>query len=241
MEILALGSTGAMGIVISLVLIAFGAILAWAVNTNGGSVLWNSTFANFTTTGTLSIGNFPDYTGMRGTNANVVQAHDIAITTTGTGGIGNVSTPIQTDVIGTNNLVRGATYTFAAGTGGIFVTDWNDTDPTILGAIADGGDIQIVAANGGGGGGSTARGCTGSLSGDPACGGTASAVGGAGSSAIGASGANGGLPPAFAAAGGGGGGAGRIRINTTGGAANVTGTLSPGPSIGLATQGPLGT
>ena len=38
MEILAPGSTGAMGIVISLVLIAFGAILAWAVNTNGGSV-----------------------------------------------------------------------------------------------------------------------------------------------------------------------------------------------------------
>jgi len=32
------GSNAGMGIVISLVLIAFGAILAWAVNTNGGSV-----------------------------------------------------------------------------------------------------------------------------------------------------------------------------------------------------------
>jgi hypothetical protein len=32
------GKPGAMGIVISLVLIAFGAILAWAVNTDGGSV-----------------------------------------------------------------------------------------------------------------------------------------------------------------------------------------------------------
>ena len=32
------GSTGAMGIVISLILVAFGAILAWAVNTDGGSV-----------------------------------------------------------------------------------------------------------------------------------------------------------------------------------------------------------
>ena len=32
------GSTGAMGIVISLILVAFGAILTWAVNNDGGSV-----------------------------------------------------------------------------------------------------------------------------------------------------------------------------------------------------------
>ena len=32
------GTTGAMGIVISLILVAFGAILTWAVNTDGGSV-----------------------------------------------------------------------------------------------------------------------------------------------------------------------------------------------------------
>jgi len=38
LEIPSPGSTGAMGIVISLVLIAFGAILTWAVNTSGGSV-----------------------------------------------------------------------------------------------------------------------------------------------------------------------------------------------------------
>jgi len=34
----AAGNTTAMGIVISLILIAFGAILTWAVNTDGGSV-----------------------------------------------------------------------------------------------------------------------------------------------------------------------------------------------------------
>ena len=33
-----LGSTGAMGVVISLILVAFGAILTWAVNNDGGSV-----------------------------------------------------------------------------------------------------------------------------------------------------------------------------------------------------------
>ena len=38
MEMPARGTDGAMGIVISLVLVAFGAILAWAVNSSGGSV-----------------------------------------------------------------------------------------------------------------------------------------------------------------------------------------------------------
>jgi hypothetical protein len=107
----------------------------------------------------------------------------------------------------------------------------------------------VLAANGGGGGGEggggSAVGSDGLRSATPAPGGNAArdpagagAAGGSGSGGAVTAGTNGDNGSIDYSAGGGGGGAGYIRINTTSGAASVTGTLSP--AIGAcATQGTL--
>jgi hypothetical protein len=91
-----------------------------------------------------------------------------------------------------------------------------------------------LAANGGGGSDATNLGADSTGPGQAAGGG----AGGGGSfdtTTNGADGTNG----AGAALGGGGGGAGRIRLNTASGAANVTGVVSPSTSSACGTQGTL--
>ncbi|MFZ5896897.1 MAG: hypothetical protein ACOY0T_37920 [Myxococcota bacterium] len=97
----------------------------------------------------------------------------------------------------------------------------------------------ILAANGGGGGSGsgTARGQNGLPSGQAALGGGTDGKGGDGSSALSIDGLPGTVTGSYE--GGGGGGAGVIRINTATGAANITGTLSPGLTSTCATQGVL--
>ena len=97
----------------------------------------------------------------------------------------------------------------------------------------------VVAANGGGGGASHSGGCSGKISGLPACGADGfAATGGVGSSAINPDAGNGTVSTnQFACSGGGGGGAGRIRINTMDGAATIGGTVSPAASTSLFTEG----
>lgn len=103
----------------------------------------------------------------------------------------------------------------------------------------------ILAANGGAGGaneGSTYGGANSAPSGTPAVGGgdptMMHALGGDGSAAQIVNGADGtlGMNDYF---GGGGGGAGYIRLNTSAGAASITGTISPAVTTACATQGTL--
>jgi hypothetical protein len=105
-----------------------------------------------------------------------------------------------------------------------------------------------LAANGGGGGGAALGGGEGGKNATPnatpAAGGASFSPGGAGSGAASIKGVDGTFTPhtgtgAGAGAGAGGGGAGRIRINTTSGAATLTGVLSPAVSTPCATQGTL--
>jgi hypothetical protein len=97
-----------------------------------------------------------------------------------------------------------------------------------------------LAANGGGGGGSM-EGISGIAGATAAAGGVADlthAAGGpgsAGATVVGSAGAT----LTGAASGGGGGGAGRIRINTTSGAATLAGTISPDATTACLTQGTL--
>ena len=109
-----------------------------------------------------------------------------------------------------------------------------------------------LAANGGGGGAGTASdvgaappldpgGANASPNATPAAGGKSGvgpSSGGNGSAAATANGTAG-MFTAGNSAGGGGGGAGRIRINTTSGAATLSGTLSPASTTPCATQGKL--
>lgn len=97
-----------------------------------------------------------------------------------------------------------------------------------------------LAANGGGGGGKDADGQDGSADANAALGGTdnAAAEGGSGSSASNVAGGAG-TKAADSSAGGGGGGAGRIRINTASGAANVSGVVSPALTTSCASQGTI--
>ncbi len=100
-----------------------------------------------------------------------------------------------------------------------------------------------LAANGGGGGEGTGSGDEGyraSPDAIPAPGGHTGTVatvddGGSGSAATAVDGANG-----STTAGGGGGGAGRIRLNSSSGRADVTGVLSPAAATTCATEGKLG-
>jgi hypothetical protein len=100
----------------------------------------------------------------------------------------------------------------------------------------------IVAANGGGGGGAGAggnSGTDGTPNATPAAGGPGATVGGAGSGGTTIDGAS--APAATVTGGGasgGGGGAGRIRLNSRTGAADLTGaTFSPDVSTACVTQG----
>jgi hypothetical protein len=94
----------------------------------------------------------------------------------------------------------------------------------------------ILAANGGGGGGTANAGGDATPDATAAPGGTnGGGKGGAGATVAGAKGANGSANGPFAA--GGGGGVGQIRINTQGGTAAVTGTVSPAQSTTCATTG----
>lgn len=103
----------------------------------------------------------------------------------------------------------------------------------------------ILAANGGGGGGYGGNGANGSASSQPAPGGIEQIDGGAATGGMGSAGSvidggnAGGYDPQAGFAGAGGGGAGRIRINTATGSANISGTISPAPGSGCMTQGML--
>ncbi len=99
-----------------------------------------------------------------------------------------------------------------------------------------------LAANGGGGGGGASAGgedgASATANATPAAGGAGGAsggAGGAGSAGNEINGAPGGSTSGQA--GGGGGGAGWIRLNTSSGAATVTGVVSPGLTTACATQG----
>lgn len=97
-----------------------------------------------------------------------------------------------------------------------------------------------LAANGGGGGGSM-EGISGVAGATAAAGGVADlthAAGGPGSAGATVVGSPG-TTLASAASGGGGGGAGRIRVNTTSGAATLAGTISPDVTTACLTQGML--
>ncbi|MDX1962897.1 MAG: DNRLRE domain-containing protein [Pirellulales bacterium] len=102
------------------------------VQSNNGSILWNPAIdvpgrtagsINFITSRLLSLKNSP----------------------TGNGSIGTLAAPIQTN--SATEATSAADY--LAGTGGIFIQEWNDADLTIgsAGAIAAGGDIQIYLSD----------------------------------------------------------------------------------------------
>jgi hypothetical protein len=96
----------------------------------------------------------------------------------------------------------------------------------------------VLAANGGGGGGYSTDGQDATPDGNAAAGGTnnGAALGGTGGAGTTVAGAAG-TVATTSAAGAGGGGAGRIRINTTTGAAVTSGTISPAVATPCATQG----
>jgi hypothetical protein len=102
-----------------------------------------------------------------------------------------------------------------------------------------------LAANGGGGGGdySGNGGADATADATPAAGGTASGSGAAGGNGGAASTINGspGQSVAMTNSGGGGGGTGRIRLNSAGGTATVSGILSPSADTSCMTQGDLRT
>ncbi|MEP7052083.1 MAG: hypothetical protein ABJB12_17090 [Pseudomonadota bacterium] len=99
----------------------------------------------------------------------------------------------------------------------------------------------IVTASGGGGGayGGDAAGENGRLDGKPAKGGVGDSSGGDGSSGSMIDGAPGVKGTTASVGGSGGGGAGWIRINSTSGTADITGTLSPNLTTKCASQGAL--
>ena len=109
------------------------------VNANSGSILWNSRF------GTVSGGTLPNPVG--GANAQTLNARNYSFTSTG-GSIGALDTPIQTnDFASADSTAGNSVATLAAGTGGIYLTDWGSPDLTIGSAVAAGGDIQLFAGN----------------------------------------------------------------------------------------------
>jgi hypothetical protein len=109
------------------------------VNSNGGSILWNSGF------GTVSGGTLPNPVG--GSNSQTLNARNYSFASTG-GSIGTLDTPIQTNNFASSDATAGnSVATLAAGTGGIYLTDWGSPDLTIGSAVAAGGDVQLFAGN----------------------------------------------------------------------------------------------
>jgi hypothetical protein len=94
-----------------------------------------------------------------------------------------------------------------------------------------------LGANGGGGMSGFSLGADGTANATAAAGGAP--YGGAGSAGTTVTGTNGTASTGPNAVGGGGGGAGRIRINTSGGSATITGVVSPAMTTSCATQGTL--
>lgn len=128
-----------------------------------------------------------------------------------------------------SGLTNGSQQSSAGGSGGALLIE----APTVV----LGGS---VAANGGGGGGRSSRGADATASLTAALGGMSDgvAIGGSGSAGASAVG-GGGVVATEGAAGAGGGGSGWLRINSTGGSATVTGSLSPTLATACATQGAL--
>ncbi|MBX7106065.1 MAG: autotransporter-associated beta strand repeat-containing protein [Gemmataceae bacterium] len=140
------GGTGTGDAVIGLGTVGNAAGGGFAVQANGGDILW----------GAPLVGNFnPE----GGSNGNTLKARNYTLTTTGAGSIGTLAAPIQTDMFGsdgqssiTPNTPNGLqSASLVAGTGGIYLNDWGGVDTVISQAVATGaGDIRIFAANAGG-------------------------------------------------------------------------------------------
>lgn len=95
-----------------------------------------------------------------------------------------------------------------------------------------------LGANGGGGGGSQNDGHDATTDANPAAGGPGASTGGTGAAGATVDGASATAATTSSSAGGGGGGAGRIRINSASGSADLTGaTLSPAASTSCVSQG----
>jgi hypothetical protein len=109
------------------------------VNSNNGSILWNSGF------GTVSGGTLPNPVG--GSDSQTLNARNYSFTST-LGSIGTADTPIQTNNFASaDTTASNSIATLAAGTGGIYLTDWGSLDLTVGSAVAAGGDIQLVSGN----------------------------------------------------------------------------------------------
>ncbi len=104
------------------------------VAANGGNILWAA--------------DVPAASGA--TTNNGLQARNYSFATSGAGGIGTAARPIATDVLGANGVYNGSLASLAAGTGGIYLTDYGERDLTIASALATGGDIRLVSFNAGG-------------------------------------------------------------------------------------------
>lgn len=145
-------------------------------------------------------------------------------------------------VAGTSIDVTATGVIHVGGAGGGWGSAGGGSGGAILLEAPDVTIAGILAANGGGGGGGTANGHNGTnASGDAnfAPGGTGSASTDSGGNGAAANKING--SPGGTTGGAGGGGAGRIRINTSSGAATISGTVSPSLTTACATQGLLGT
>ena len=107
-----------------------------SVASNGGSVLY---------AGTTPLDNF--LRGVQGnggtTPARLLRAGTYAFTATGAGSVGTDARPIQSDNLNATN-----TGTFAAGSGGVYWTDWGSVAFGLASASATGaGGVRVVTAN----------------------------------------------------------------------------------------------
>jgi hypothetical protein len=151
-------------------------------------------------------------------------------------------------VAGSTFMLGSAGYINVGGGGGSLGGATSGQD---AGGGGSGGSILIeavtvkvagtLAANGGGGGGGANVGFDGSPDSNAAAGGPGGSMGGAGSAAATIQGGDATASTTPSTAGAGGGGAGRIRINSMSGTADLTGaTISPAVSTGCVSQGMIG-
>ena len=164
------------------------------------------------------------------------------------GGSASGSGSVTSNGGGAIQIVAGQSITIRAfgaiNAGGSGTTNVNNTGggPSGGAILLEAPSVVIdgnVAANGGGGMSGFSGGADATANAQPAAG--AAPYGGAGSAGTNVNGADGtsGAGVGVAQTGGGGGGAGRIRINTAGGSATISGIVSPALTTPCATQGTL--